>query len=57
MYHLIGMMTESEVKEDTSLSELTDVHMFEIINDFFGGMLSVAYLHIHIALKIKHCHF
>ena len=37
MYHLIGMMKKAEEEGDSSLSEITDEHMFQIVNDFFFG--------------------
>ena len=37
MYHLIGMMKKAEEEGDSSLSEITDEHMLQVINDFFSG--------------------
>ena len=37
MYHLIGMTKKAEEEGDSSLSDLTDEHMFQVVSDFFGG--------------------
>ena len=37
VYHLIGTLKEAAVDGDKTISELTDVHMFQIVNDMFFG--------------------